>query len=120
MSFAEKVALVLEDDFLIAMGVAASLETLGFSVVGPFADIDKARDQCAEQSVDLVLLDINIRGRSSLPLALELVERGLNCVFVSGYARIPDLPEALAGVPLVPKPVQSEQLRQTIAAIIKA
>ncbi len=65
--------LIVEDEVLVAMDLSDQLEELGFEVVGPAARIEDALALMAEQAViDLALIDVNLSGRLSWPVAREL------------------------------------------------
>ncbi|MCU0790703.1 MAG: response regulator, partial [Nitratireductor sp.] len=77
--------LVLEDDFLIALEASEALEHFGATVIGPAHDIDTALELVRSNAIDAALLDINIRGSLSLPVAAALEEKGVPVVFATGY-----------------------------------
>lgn len=54
--------LIVEDEGLIAEDIKANLEKLGHTVVGIVMNGDRALDAIANPEIDLVLLDINIKG----------------------------------------------------------
>ncbi len=54
--------LVVEDEALIAMDLACSLEALGYRVLGPAASGADARRIAASETPDLLLMDISLRG----------------------------------------------------------
>lgn len=78
--------LIVEDEALIAMLLADSLEGAGHAVVGPAASMAEAMEFCAGAPPDLALLDITLRGRGSgVDLACALSERwGVVSIFASG------------------------------------
>jgi DNA-binding NarL/FixJ family response regulator len=55
--------LVVEDEALIAMDLACSLEALGYKVLGPASNGEDARRIAAEQNPDLLLMDVTIQGK---------------------------------------------------------
>lgn len=78
--------LVVEDDFLIGFDFAASLEGLGASVLGPVGSVDDALDLLEEtHNIDGAVLDLNLGGELSYPVADALAERGIPYVFTTGY-----------------------------------
>ncbi|MGF1556782.1 response regulator transcription factor [Paucihalobacter sp.] len=54
--------LIVEDEGLIAEDIKTNLERLGHTVVGIVMNGDRALDAIANPDIDLVLLDINIKG----------------------------------------------------------
>ena len=47
------------------------LVDLGCSVVGPAADVNQALAMIDAQSIDVAVLDVNLRGQMSYPIALK-------------------------------------------------
>jgi DNA-binding response OmpR family regulator len=79
--------LVVEDESLIAMLVEDGLETLGYEVVGPVGTVDAALRIVEQTPFDLALLDVNLGGKQSFPIAEALEARGIPYVFLTGYDR---------------------------------
>ena len=78
--------LVVEDDFLIGHDFAAALGDLGVNVLGPVGSVDDALDLLEETTdIDWAVLDLNLGGELSYPIADALAERGLPFVFTTGY-----------------------------------
>ena len=82
--------LIVEDDAVIAMVLADSLEDAGHEVVGPAATLAEALALCEAAAVppELAVLDINLRdGSSGVDVAHALLERwGVPSIFASGQA----------------------------------
>ena len=91
------------------MEIEGAIEELGHEVVGPFAGLHEALDVAANEALCCAILDINIRGGHSYPVADILRERGLPVLLLSGYDR-QTLPERLRGEVLLAKPFTGEQL----------
>lgn len=77
--------LVVEDEMSIVMMIEDALIEMGAEIVGPTAWLDAALQLAREATIDLALLDINIQGGASYPVADILVERGIPFVLCSGY-----------------------------------
>ncbi len=78
--------LVVEDDYLIGYDFAASLEGLGAKVLWPVGNVDDALDLLLEtEGIDAAVLDLNLGGELSYPVADALAERGITFVFTTGY-----------------------------------
>lgn len=68
--------LIVEDEGLIALEIKSSLENLGHRVAGIVMNGDKALDAFSMPNLDLVLLDIHIKGTlSGIDLATVLKEK---------------------------------------------
>lgn len=77
--------LVVEDEMIIALGIEDLLDDLGFQLVGPAARVDAAVQLASQAALDVAILDVNIRGGTSYPVADVLAQRGIPFLFCSGY-----------------------------------
>ena len=105
--------LVVEDEPLIGMDIGDAVESLGHEVVGPIAELDEALDLAANAALGCAIIDINIRGGHSYPVADMLLKRGLPVLFMSGYDT-QTLPERLREEAYLPKPFTGERLDKEI------
>jgi len=105
--------LVVEDESLIAMLVEDGLETLGYEVVGPVGTVDAALRIVEQTPFDLALLDINLGGKQSFPIAEALEARGIPYVFLTGYDRS-SLPLAFQHRFGLQKPFRMSALQQAL------
>ena len=110
--------LVLEDETLVSMMVEDMLADLGCEVVGPFARLDSALAFVGEgePAIDIALLDVNLGGERSFPLAEVLSGKNVPFVFTTGYDDA-GMPEAWRNRPALRKPFTMAEmavaLRQT-------
>lgn len=107
--------LVVEDEAMVSMLVEEFLEELGCEVTGIASRLDEALEKAGSLTLDLALLDVNLAGRLSYPVADLLLARGIPVVFVTGYGAAA-LPEALHGVPVLSKPFRRNQLAAALQA----
>jgi DNA-binding response OmpR family regulator len=80
--------LTVEDDYLIAQSLVDFLEDAGARVAGPIGQLDEAMafiEKDAER-LDGVVLDINLHGKKSYPVADALISRSIGFIFTTGYA----------------------------------
>jgi two-component SAPR family response regulator len=105
--------LIVEDEFFIAMQVANAIKCCGGSVVGPVADLEKARDLVERETVDGVILDLKLNGETSLPFADELMSRGTPVILATGYAQS-HIPQRYCDLPRLMKPVRDAALVRLI------
>jgi DNA-binding response OmpR family regulator len=105
--------LVVEDEPLIGMDIEDAIEGLGHEVVGPIAELDEALNLATIAALSCAILDINIRGGLSYPVADILLKRGLPVLLLSGYGE-GTLPERLLEEARLPKPFTGAQLDKQI------
>jgi hypothetical protein len=79
-----KRALVVEDEIMVAMYVEDLLTDLGYEVAAIATGFEQALPLARDGSFDFAVLDINLAGRLSFPIADVLRERGIPFVFASG------------------------------------
>ena len=105
--------LIVEDEYFIAMEVANAIKCCGGWVIGPVADLEKARDLAQRENVDGVILDLMLKGETSLPFADELMRRGTPVILATGYAQS-HIPERYSQLPQLTKPVSEAALVRLI------
>ena len=101
--------LVVEDDYLVAADMCASLRRRGAAVMGPVANVRRSRELVRQQRPDVALLDINLNGHLAFDLAHELESEGIRTIFTTGYD-VAFLPESLRDSPCLQKPVNLNAL----------
>lgn len=77
--------LVVEDEWAIVVMIEDVLLALGAEMVGPTAWLNAALQLAKEAPIDVAVLDVNIHGGNSYPVADILAERAIPFVFCSGY-----------------------------------
>jgi PAS domain S-box-containing protein len=124
LSGATKVArarrvLIVEDEMLVAMGLAAGLAGEGWDVMGPVGSVEDAFKSLAGGTApDVAILDINLDGQNSYPIANVLQTRGIPFLFCSGY-ETPDREARYQHCPLVRKPTNLKLLVTHLATLIE-
>ena len=114
MSLAGQRILILEDEPIIALALEDMLVDRGAKPV--IAErLDEAFALVEQGSFDAAILDVNLHGGRSFPLAQQLLERGLPFIFATGYGDAPQ-PDAFAGVPIVAKPYGLDELERALDA----
>ena len=78
--------LVVEDEMIVMMNLEVALEDLGCTSVCPVAGVLKALAMLNEQRFDLAILDVNLGGEKSYPIADVLIARGIPFAFSTGYS----------------------------------
>ncbi len=77
--------LVVEDEALLAMMIEDMLTEAGYEVVGPAPRLEDALELARNAAFDIAILDMNLAGVSSIPVADVLRSRGIPYVFATGY-----------------------------------
>lgn len=111
--------LVVEDEWLIADQIEATLRDAGHAVVGPAPTAAEALRILGERTVDAGLLDVRIRGGDSFPVARALGDRGLPFILMTGYLR-QDLPPEFRDCALLGKPITTRPLLAALARLAPA
>ena len=104
--------LLVEDEPIIAMTAEDMLGALGCAVTASAATLDEALSASGGGGFDVAILDINLNGVDSLPVADALKEAGTPFIFTTGYGvggcgRHAD-------VPLVTKPYRMVDLQEAL------
>jgi DNA-binding response OmpR family regulator len=107
--------LVAEDDLLVADLICEGLESFGCTAVGPVTRAQAALDLAAVESLDGALLDVNLAGELSFPVAMALAARNVPVVFLTGYDDDAIFPHALQATPRIAKPFHYKTLAQILS-----
>lgn len=103
-------ALVVEDEVLVGMLIEEMLRELGYEIAGLSTHLDQAVTLAHTAQFDFALLDINLNGRQSFPVADAVRARGLPFLFATGYgSRI--VPEPYRDAPILQKPFSLGELK---------
>ena len=110
-------ALVVEDEYLVAMLVEDMLHALGYDV-GEIAQDLAAATKAAEQGdFDVAVLDVNLEGAFSNPVADILKRRGIPFIFATGYGQAGPH-ETFEGTPALQKPFDEDGLRRALSEVM--
>jgi CheY-like chemotaxis protein len=90
------------------------LTALGHEVVGQATRIDMAMELARKSDIDFAVLDINVAGTKSFPVADILRQRGIPFAFATGYGA-EGLMDGYRDFPALQKPYAQEDLERTIA-----
>jgi CheY-like chemotaxis protein len=110
--------LLVEDEFLIALDAEQALRSLGADRVAVASTLREADKIAERDEFDLVVLDVNINGEMSFPVAEKFSARGVPVVFATGYdLRGRDTLKGGCGV-CIEKPYTSERLQEAVRAAL--
>ncbi|MGX1098782.1 HWE histidine kinase domain-containing protein [Amorphus sp. MBR-141] len=112
--------LLVEDQMLIAMDVEASLQDHGLSDVTTTASAAEAIEKLNGTPPHVAVLDVNLGDETSIPVAEELMRRGIPFVFATGYGDGSMIPSTLSHVPIVRKPYEVADLIAAISSVLPA
>ncbi len=79
--------MILDDEAIIALDLACMLQDLGHSVVSVATRVAGGMEFARHGDLDMAILDINVHGVASFPLAAILRGRGVPIIFASGYGK---------------------------------
>lgn len=112
--------LVAEDDAIQGMAICADLQTAGAKVIGPARSADQALHILAaavqDGGLNAAVLDIDLRGKSVLPVADFLAALCVPFVFATGYSDGLGS-DRYKAVPVLVKPIEPKVLLATIAKL---
>lgn len=108
---------IVEDEVMIAYLIQDVLEDLGLEVGVLLHSFEDAKKALETENYDGVLLDLNLQGIMSIPLALMLKERGTPLLIVSSYTGSIAQSEALKDIPSLAKPFSDWQMKEALQKI---
>jgi CheY-like chemotaxis protein len=107
--------LLVEDEPIVAMMVEDMLDELGCALAGTAASIDEGLTMAEAGGFDIALLDVNLNGRRSDPIAEILARAGTPYVYATGYGAA--AVQAGCGARVLQKPYTIDQLAEALAEI---
>ena len=116
-------ALIVEDEVLIALGLEAELQDLGFDVCGLAANTRQAIAMAMKNEPDVAVMDIYLNGtRDGIETARVLRDLcGVRVVFVTAYTDEEGLTERIQqqvpNAPVLTKPLYGSRLADAIAKV---
>jgi CheY-like chemotaxis protein len=110
--------LLVEDEWLVAMLVEELLGEIGCEVGGVAASVAEAQSRI-ESGVefDVAILDVNLGGEKSFPVAEALMARHRPFMFATGFGPA-DIAQRFPGVSLLLKPYSARTLAKSLENLI--
>ena len=98
---------------LVLLNVEDILADLGCTSVTAAATVDQALDLIDANVFDAAMVDVNLDGRKSYPVADALAARGVPFVFATGYDET-TIPARYAAVTRCEKPVDPQAIAKAL------
>jgi DNA-binding NarL/FixJ family response regulator len=111
--------LIVEDEVLMAMELEDLMESEGAVVVGSAGSVARGRDLIDQGQPEVAILDLNLAGEDSTPLAAALTDRDIPFVVVTGYDDSWLLEAGLAAAPRTQKPVNHAILVRLLEQLLR-
>jgi CheY-like chemotaxis protein len=104
---------VIEDEPMVAMLIESLLSEIGCEVVGTASSFNEALQKVKSVAFDVAILDVDLNGQHTVPIAEEFARCRIRFAFATGGA-LTALPDALQKVPMLQKPFQREGLARVL------
>jgi CheY-like chemotaxis protein len=109
--------LIIENDFLIGEMIHDMVADLGYTVTKVAHQLPSALNEISKENFDGALVNIGIdEQKHGSEIADILLAKNIPFAFVTGYGHC--LEQRHAGVPLLQKPFNREQLRAVLEGIV--
>jgi CheY-like chemotaxis protein len=94
------------------------LTDIGCEIAGLASRFNAAIEKAKSLRFDVAILDINLNGDRTFPIADALVKRGLPFIFATGYGA-GGLPTPLQETPVLHKPFERRDLERALRSALK-
>ena len=111
--------LIVEDEPLLALNLEDMLTELGYLVIGTATRIENALTLAERSEFELAILDINLAGSNTFPVADILRKRRKPFIFTTGYGA-QGLDDGYRGTHLLTKPFGLRELEQSVTKALAA
>jgi len=115
--FSNRRVLLVEDEMLVAWLIEDMLAELGCAVIGPASSVNQAVAMIDAEAVDAAVLDLNLNGQMSYPVADALAAHGVPFIISTGYDK-DTLPDDYRACPVLQKPFQRSELSDALAKLL--
>jgi DNA-binding response OmpR family regulator len=107
--------LVVEDEAMISMLIEDTVVDCGAEVVGPVTRFDDALALAHQGEFGVAVLDLNLNGTLTYPIAGVIRERGIPVIFATGYGTH-GLRNSFQDCPTLQKPFSQRDFAQAVAS----
>ncbi len=109
--------LVVEDEMVVLMNIEDVLKDNGCTHITAAATVEQALGVLDTLSFDAAVLDVNLGGELSHPVADELLARGIPFVVSTGYGKLA-LDGSYKDQPLLIKPYRDDALLKALTQLL--
>ncbi|WP_306111519.1 MULTISPECIES: response regulator [Roseovarius] len=109
--------LIVEDDVIIAFGYVHVLENQSYEILGTAGSNAQALKLLHECSPDVALLDVNLNGEESEPVASALANLGVPFLVLTATPSASISGSNLRSAPMLTKPVSDASLVEALRDI---
>lgn len=109
--------LIVEDEMMQAWQIGDVVAELG-GIPKVVFRFEQAIEAMAEEEFDCAILDVNLSGTLSFPIAKELQDQGVPVMFCTAYAEATRLYDGDMPIPRLDKPVGKRDLRDALLGLL--
>ena len=106
--------LVVEDEAMICMLLEDMVLDCGGELVGPVARFDDGLELAHKAEFGVAVLDLNLNGTLSYPIAEVIRERGIPVIVATGY-RADGVLDRFSDCPTLQKPFSQQDFAEAVA-----
>ena len=110
--------LVVEDEMLILLNIEDMLADLGCTSVSAATTVDQALALIGAQAFDAAMVDVNLDGTKSYPVAEALAARGVPFAFSTGYSG-QSIADGYRDRPVLGKPYSDVELVAILTRLLR-
>ncbi len=111
--------LVVEDESVITMLLQDMFEELRCEVVSLASRFQDALEKANTLAFEVAILDVNLNGQRTFPIAEALMARGLPFIFATGYGAAA-VPATFRDAPVLQKPFRIADLERAVRSALTA
>lgn len=108
--------MLVEDESLVLMLLEDMLKDMGHSVACTASELDEALELARDAPYNLAIIDINLKGQRTFPVAEIVKDRKLPLIFSTGYGANGIDPK-FADIPVLCKPFDDKSLAGALAQL---
>ena len=110
--------LVCEDESVIALDLAMTLEEMGHRVLGPCGQLSEAMRVLETECPDIAVLDVSLRDGETFGLADRLTGQGVEIIFHSGGTEDDAIASRYPRAHICPKPMDPKMFAAMLSEAI--